>query len=392
MKTLLEFLLLPLAAYLALSGLYQLVLSLASHFKAKRPNVISHGFTKFLVLVPAYKEDAIIKHSVSKNMSARYEYPRESFDLVVIADQLKGETKKDLKQLGALVHQVSFDQSTKVKSLKSALADYSEGYDAVVVLDADNIMEKGFLFKANLWIQSGARAIQGLRKAANSNTSTALMDGLSEAANTEILCKGANRLGFSSKLSGSAMVFNFDLFKNTINQCEAIGGFDKEMELILTKQGEFIHYASDIAVLDQKVSSTDAFTKQRGRWIEAQYTFFKKSFGESLKYLAKGNADFFHKVMQLALPPRAVAPFAMIFMIGLGLLLNSSMLLIIAIIAFISLAFSYLLVLPAKQLASQSLKIALSIPQIGWAAFKALLLMSKSKREFIHTQHQLIEV
>jgi len=368
------------------------VLAVASLFKAKRPKASSRGFTRFLVLVPAYKEDAIIKYSVGKNMHARYEYPREQFDLVVIADQLQDETKKELKQMGALVHQVSFDKSTKVKSLKSAINTYSKGYDAVVVLDADNVMEKGFLFKANQWIQSGARAIQGLRKAANANTSTALMDGLSETANTEMLCKGANRLGFSSKLSGSAMVFDYNLFRDTINQCEAIGGFDKEMELILTKQGEFIHYCSDIAVLDQKVSSTSAFTKQRGRWIEAQYTFFKKSFGESLRYLIKGNTDFFHKVMQLALPPRAVAPFAMILMMGLGWLIGSGLVLISATVAFTALTLSYLLVLPAKDLLGQSVKIAASIPQIGWAAFKALLLMGKSKQEFIHTQHELIEV
>lgn len=391
MKTLLEILLLPLVAYLALSGLYQLVLALASKFKAKRTKVNSHAFARFLVLVPAYKEDAIIKHSVIKNMSARYEYPRESFDLVVIADQLQGETEKELRQLGALVHPVKFNKSTKVKSLQSAISKYSKGYDAVVILDADNVMDKGFLFKANLWVQSGAKAIQGLRKAANSNTSTALMDGLSETANTEMLCKGANRLGFSSKLSGSSMVFNFELFKNTINQCEAIGGFDKEMELMLTKQGEFIHYAADIAVLDQKVSSTEAFTKQRGRWIEAQYTFFKKSFGESLRYLVKGNADFFHKVMQLALPPRAVAPFAMFLMIGLGWLLGSSLVSITALTALISLTLSYLLVLPITDLINQSFKIAVGIPQIGWAAIKSLGLISKSKQEFIHTQHELIE-
>lgn len=392
MRTLLEIVLIPIVAYLALSAIYQLVLAVASLFKAKRPKASSRGFARFLVLVPAYKEDAIIKYSVSKNMQARYEYPREQFDLVVIADQLQNETKKELKQLGAQVHSVSFEKSTKVKSLKSAIATYSRGYDAVVVLDADNVMEKGFLFKANQWIQSGTRAIQGLRKAANTNTSTALMDGLSETANTEMLCKGANRLGFSSKLSGSAMVFDYNLFKDTINQCEAIGGFDKEMELILTKQGEFIHYCSDIAVLDQKVSSTNAFTKQRGRWLEAQYTFLRKSFGESLRFLAKGNADFFHKVMQLALPPRAVAPFAIVLTMALAWLIGSSLVLISALVAFIALTLSYLLVLPTKELFGQSLKIAISIPQIGWAACKALFYIGKSKQEFIHTQHELIEV
>ncbi|PWL31613.1 glycosyltransferase family 2 protein [uncultured Roseivirga sp.] len=391
MKTLFEILLAPVLIYLTVSALYQFVLAVASKYKTKDIQPVQNGLTRFLVLVPAYKEDAIIKYSTAKNMSLKYEYPRGQFDLVVIADQLKDETKKELKQLGAKVHSVSFEKSTKVKSLQSAIKAYDKGYDAVVVLDADNVMEKGFLFKANQWIQSGARAIQGLRKAANNNTSTALMDGLSEAANTEMLCKGANSLGLSSKLSGSAMVFNFELFKTTINQCEAIGGFDKEMELILTRKREFIDYTADMAVLDQKVTSTNAFTKQRGRWLEAQYTFFKKSFGESLSNLAEGNVDFFHKVMQLALPPRAVAPFAILLLVVCGILLNSSFLGVTATIAFVGLSLSYLFVLPTDQLFKQSLKILVSIPKIGWAAIKSLSQMKKSKQEFIHTKHELIE-
>lgn len=391
MKTLLEILLAPVLIYLIMSALYQLILAVASHMKGGQPQVKGYSLARFLVLIPAYKEDRIIKATVAKNMTQRYEYPREQFDVVVIADQLKEATKKSILSTGSKVHSVAFEKSTKVKSLQSAIAQYHQGYDAVVVLDADNVMEKGFLFKANRWIQSGARAIQGLRKAANSNTSTALMDGLSETANTEMLCKGANRLGFSSKLSGSAMVFDFNLFQETINRCEAIGGFDKEMELLLTRQREYIHYSGDMVVLDQKVTSTEAFTKQRGRWLEAQYSFFKKSFWEILRHLAKGNADFFHKVMQLALPPRAVAPFAILFIGLLGVLLSANWMMLFSAIAFVALLSSYLLVLPMASLFKQSATIVLSIPQIGWAAIKSLGLMSRSKKEFIHTTHELIE-
>ncbi len=391
MKTLFESLLLLPIAYLTFSSMYQLILALASHSKTRSPQNSNFGFARFLILVPAYKEDAIIKYSAAKNLLVKYEYPREHFDFVVIADQLQESTKLALKNGGAKVHNVNFDKSTKVKSLQSAIAKYNKGYDAVIVLDADNVMEKGFLFKANQLLQSGYRSIQGLRKAANANTSTALMDGLSETANTEMLCKGANRLGFSSKLSGSAMVFDFELFKSTINQCQAIGGFDKEMELMLTKNREYIHYSAELAVLDQKVTSTKAFTKQRGRWIEAQYTFFKKSFRESIKELAKGNFDFFHKVMQLALPPRAVAPFAIMLLTIIGLLLSSSLIIISGSIALVALIMAYLIVLPLKPLFRQSIKIGLSIPQIGFAAIKSLLLMRKSRNEFIHTKHELIE-
>lgn len=391
MKTLLTLLLAAPLCYLLLSAIYQFTLAMASKFKPKAMKRFSSHLNRFLVLVPAYKEDAIIKYSTQKNMQMTIEYPRDKFDLVVIADQLESSTRKELKSLGAKVHEVSFEKSTKVKSLKSAVAAYSSGYDAVIVLDADNVMEKGFLFKANGLFNAGARTLQGLRKAANENTSTALMDGLSEAANTEMLCKGANRLGLSSKLSGSAMVFDYELFQTTINQCQAIGGFDKEMELLLTQENEFIHYSEELVVLDQKVTDTAAFARQRSRWLEAQYTFFKKSIRPALKALAKGNIDFFHKVVQLALPPRAVAPFAILMLTFAGWLFNLPAIMLSGLLAFSALIGSYLLVLPFSALINQASKIALSIPKITWAALLALKNIKRSKKEFIHTKHELIE-
>ena len=392
MKTLAQIIIAFPVAYLVVASLYQLILAIASTFKSARVVVKEEGLSKFLILVPAYKEDQVIQQTVKLNLQHRYEYPKEHFDLIVIADQLQQETHTALEQMGAKVHAVSFDKSTKVKSLQSAMNHYKNGYDAVVVLDADNVMERGFLFKANRLMKSGLRAVQGLRKAANSNTSTALMDGLSETANTAMLCQGANNLGLSSKLSGSAMVFDYSLFDTVIAQCKAIGGFDKEMELILTKGGEFIHYSEQISVLDQKVSSTEAFTRQRGRWLEAQYTYFKRSIRESMVQLAKGNFDFFHKVMQLALPPRAVAPFAITLFALTGLLLKSQVLFVASTGALLALIIAYLLVLPTQALLRESFRIAFSLPKIGWAAFKALLLMQKSKKEFIHTEHQILEL
>lgn len=386
---LLTYTLLPIAAYLSLAGVYQLVLALASYKRVKVKTNTTDKKNKFLVLVPAYKADEVILHSTYKNLAMKYRYPQSQFDYVVIADQLKQNTIAGLKELGALVHQVSFTKSTKVKALQSAIAKYNpKRYDGVAILDADNVVEFNFLNKANTYLNCGYQVIQGNRKSANTNTAFAMLDGLSEAANTKMLCKGANALGLSSKLSGSGMVFTSKAFNSAINQLTAIGGFDKEMELLYTQNSEYIFYADDLVVYDEKVSSSQDFSRQRGRWLEAQYSFLKKSFKPGLKSLSKGNFDHFHKVMQLALPPRVLAPFALVF-IGLIAAFTSPTLLYISLVGFVALSLSYALVLPIRLIKRQIIPLLKVLPSLFASALKALGKMKQSRKEFIHTPHKL---
>lgn len=388
----LDILLFIIATYLGLSILYQFLLALSSLSAKKLEIKIPRGYSKILVLVPAYKEDEVILNSTYRNMLARFDYPKSYFDIVVIADQLKEVTQHKLRQYGAKVHVVKFDKSTKVKSLQSALQKYNKGYDGVVILDADNIMHAGFLPKANQLLQSGYRVVQGLRKAANEQNTIALLDGLSEHANTKMLCQGANRMGLSSKLSGSGMLFHFDLFKSVITQCKAVGGFDKELELKLTYMKEFIQFTPLLVVEDQKVCSQEAFTKQRGRWIEAQFSFFHQYFFGSIRQLLLGNFDHFHKVMQLGLPPRAVAPIVALIMLLLATITGEYLWVAIFALILFTTAWTYMIILP-KTFSRDQLKTLLpGLPRIGWAAIRSLLLFKQSKKEFLHTPHQMIEV
>jgi len=385
----LQIILATILAYLTLSGLYQAVLALASGIRLKAQDVQKEKYNRFLVLVPAYKCDEVILQSVKKNMGMKYLYPKTHFDITVIADQIESSTKEKLEELGARVHSVSFEKSTKAKSLQSAITANEEQYDAVVVLDADNIAGINFLNKANHALNSGQKIIQGNRKAANKNSAFALLDGLSEAANTKMLCQGANALGLSSKLSGSAMVFEYELFAEAIMKMEAIGGFDKELELYFTRQGDYIHYANELVVLDEKISDSGAFAKQRGRWLQAQYNFFKVSLVPACQELFKGNKDYFHKTMQLALPPRALSPFVLVAASAIAFLAGLQALALIGLLGFMLTIGSYLLVLNIDDLFTNAIKIASALPALSISVIKSLAIMKRAKTEFIHTEHKV---
>lgn len=390
MNLILSIVLFPIEACLAIAGIYQLTLAIASQVSSHETFQVVEKQNKFLILVPAYQEDAVILESTKKNLTLKYEYHRDLFDYVVISDGLQPETNEALENLGAKVHTVAFEKSTKVKSLQSAITQYNQSYDAVLVLDADNIVSLSFLRKASFYINQGYCAIQGQRVAANTESVMALLDGFSETANNAMLCKGANRLGLSSKLSGSGMVFTYELFESVVSELEAIGGFDKEMELILTSRQIHIKYAQDLVVSDEKVASYEAYAKQRGRWLESQYSFLKKELKPAIVGLKAGKKDYFHKTLQLALPPRALAPFALAMMAITGYWV-SSIILISALVGLTANIGSYLITIPKGPLFKHSWMIFKALPMLLKSTIGALTWMKRSKTEFLHTNHSLVQ-
>ena len=115
-------------------------------------------------------------------------------------------------------------------------------------------MQPRFLERINDRLNDGYRAIQGQRSYKNWDSPMGALDGLSEIVNTHILCKGHAVLGLSARLAGSGMAFEYDLFKDVMEEIDAIGGFDKEMELL-----HFIRQNFDAKTIEIRVDANGAF-------------------------------------------------------------------------------------------------------------------------------------
>ncbi|HTH57937.1 MAG TPA: glycosyltransferase, partial [Cyclobacteriaceae bacterium] len=218
-------------AFFSISSFFYIVPSI----RVVRP-YLRHSHQRFCLFIPAYKEDAVIVETA--HHAVHQSYPRELFDVVVIADQLQPHTLSMLRQLPIQVAEVEFQQSTKVKSLREAVGRLSSGFDYAIVLDADNIIDVDFLQKVNGLVSTKRyKAIQVQRRAKNHNNKLAFLDGLSEGINTRIYRQGASAVGLSSSISGSGLIVDFNLLKNYLQTTNAVGGFDRELELYLLKHG-----------------------------------------------------------------------------------------------------------------------------------------------------------
>ena len=376
---------------LCLPTLYILIYSVAGLFFRHQPYPINARLKKIAVLIPGYKEDGVILE-VANEALLQY-YPKELFDVVIIADSFQPATLEKLRELPIKVIEVSFEKSTKSKALNSAMGQLPDVYEIAVVLDADNVMAYDFLAKVNGAFERNYVAIQGHRTAKNLNNSFAVLDAVSEEINNHIFRKGHRVLGLSSAIIGSGMAFNYHFFKNLMSSVKAVGGFDKEIELKMLKERYKIAYLEDANVYDEKVQKAEVFSNQRRRWLSAQFHYFRLDFFSSLKDLIlKGNIDYFDKILQFIQPPRilllgAVSIFGIIFMTFNYLTDNNLYFQKLWIIVAISCFMSVLVSIPKTLYNLKTLAAVAYLPKGMFLMLGSLLKIKGANKSFIHTQH-----
>ena len=372
--------------YLAFTDVYLFVFAFSGLFPLKRKGVKPQKKRKILVLIPGYREDAVII-DVAKE-ALRQDYGTENYDVVIIADGFMPETIEKLKKINVRVVEVKLKYSTKSRALNAALAQTEDIYDVAVVLDADNIMAKDFLTRINTAFCNGYLAVQGHRVAKNLNTPFAILDAVSEEMNNHIFRKGHRVLRLSSALIGSAMAFDYRYFKKMMKKVEVVGGFDKELEIRLLQKKHKIEYLPDAYVYDEKVPNAKVFTKQRRRWLSAQVHYFGKSFVPALRDLfLKGNIDFFNKALQFILLPRIML-ISVLFLLSVIYFFAAPLSsFYMALGLFIMGLLVFILSIPRYFYNFRTLWAITRLPVGIVMMFASLLNLKESNKEFLHTKH-----
>lgn len=283
---------------------YPLIYSLASLGTRKSYYPTANKQHKFAILFPAYKEDRVILPVVESFLQQHY--PQELYKVIVISDHMQKTTNERLAQLPITLLKANYENSSKAKALNFAMDHFGrDEFDAVVILDADNIVDTNFLLEINKVFDAGVQAIQAHRTAKNRNTDIAVLDGLSEEVNNSIFRRGHVRLGISSALIGSGMIFNYQWFHDNVKHLVTTGE-DKELEVLLLKQRIFIEFLDEVYVYDEKTQGEKGFYNQRRRWLATQFAQWGRVFKDLPQAILSGNIDYSDKLIQWVLPPRLI--------------------------------------------------------------------------------------
>ena len=379
---------------IAANVMYVLFFALASLLPKKKnlPSSTIHH-PSFLVLIPAYHEDAVIVNTVESFL--QQDYPKNLYQICVISDHMETATNEQLAALPITHLQPTFENSSKAKALQYAISAISHQplaiYDFVVILDADNIVAPFFLSQLSQIARPNI-AIQCHRTAKNTDNDIAALDCLSEEINNSIFRRGHNRIGMSSALIGSGMCFDYNWFKANVTKLNTAVE-DRELEALLMKQEIHIHYAEDILVMDEKVSNSDNFQRQRLRWMTGQVQALFQMFPYIPKAIITGNINYIDKTIQQALIPRSILLVLTPILCIITSLTSSFIHLPSSIFhlkwwcLFIAFCIALFLAIP-KQMRQQSLFRKLIIfPALVWKMLLNILKIDYNNKEFIHTTH-----
>jgi len=367
---------------IAISVIYAFVFAFFSVLGKKKRYPLAKKHDKFLILVPAYKEDKVILQTVESILEQ--EYPENKMDVVVISDRMENATNLILSEMPVILLEINPEQSTKAYALNYAMDNLAKNdYGVVVILDADNVIGANYISDINDAFYSGASALQTHRTAKNLDSDMAILDAMSEEINNSIFRKGHVKIGLSSALIGSGMAFEYKWFCENVGKLTSAGE-DKELEILLLKEGIFIDFLDYVFVYDEKVKKEAVFYNQRRRWLSAQFS----SLFNGLKYVPKAllnlNLDYLDKIFQWILLPKIVL---------LGMI---SIIIIITTIISIELSFkwwalllllmtSFMLALPGFLITAKNIGVIKKLPLLFLLMFINLFRTKGTENKFIHT-------
>lgn len=169
--------------------------------------------------------------------------------------------------------------ASNVKSHFYAIDRFRRAHDRLVIIDSDNLLHPGLLNGLNNWFDKGYRAVQGVREAKNLDTVYACLDAARDIYYHFYDGKILFAAGSSATLSGSGMAFDVALYQECLGGKDVSGaGFDKVLQAEIVSRDLRIAFAPEAIVYDEKTAASSQLVKQRARWIQTWFRYFKLGF------------------------------------------------------------------------------------------------------------------
>lgn len=222
---------------------------------------------RFDVLVPAHDEASIITAVIVSLQDL--DWPAERFRIRVVADNCSDGTAALARLAGAeVLERGSTGCRGKGYALAFGFADSAlrRWADAVVVVDADTVVERGLLECFAARIEQGAGAVQAHYRVRNAMASwrTRLMT-IALACFHQQRSRARERLGLSCGIRGNGWCVTHELLRKVPYAAFSLTE-DLEYGIDLGLAGHRVHYADEAAVAAEMVSGALAARSQRQRW------------------------------------------------------------------------------------------------------------------------------
>jgi Glycosyl transferase family group 2 len=181
-----------------------------------------------------------------------------------------------------------------------------EGFDAMVVVDADTTVEPGFLATIESCLAHGADAVQCRYGVLNPDASmrTRLMNIALLAFNV-LRPRGRERLALSVGILGNGFALTSETLRavpyNTHSVVE-----DLEYHLSLTRAGKAVRFADRTIVRAKMPTGGSASSTQRARWEGGRMRMIREQVPSLVADVARGRVRMVEPLLELLLLPLAL--------------------------------------------------------------------------------------
>ncbi len=277
------------------------VLYVLFSFVKKRTFPKSDKKAKIAFLIPAHNEQDVIFDTV-KEVIDKQNYPRELFDIYVVAHNCTDDTAALAKKAGAKVmvlddpdpaHRMAlYPLKHGVDELINLQGD--KAYDVIIHLDADNRINPEFTSLMNDAFQSGAEFARPYESATNATQNFyTKASTLFYTFDSRYGSRVRERMGIAAHVNGSGAMMSVQMLKECGGyDCETISD-DAEFNLNRILEGRKGRFVEDAIVYEDMPSSyTDTLNRNK-RIGSGVMKLLKDRLPEMLSQIFRGNGSVF---------------------------------------------------------------------------------------------------
>ena len=289
-----------LSGWLMLMLVYQLVITFFGYKRNTKDYQDHAPLMRFLVLVPAHNEEAVIGNIV-QNLN-EMDYPREMYDFYILADNCTDRTVEIARGLGANVlesHKDSPDAPTGkpivLQKALNTLEGYQNKYDLVMFFDADNLIDKNMFAEVNsqyLDANGQADIIQCYLGCKNKKGIVAMFYYMTYTITNRFFQYAKSRLGLNSVIGGTGFAVSAEYLHRRGGWTAMSLTEDFELQIESTCEGKRILWNHNVRIYDEKPTAFRASFRQRTRWAQGHWFVAFKNTGKLFRALFQKKIRF----------------------------------------------------------------------------------------------------
>lgn len=274
---------------------------------------VSETKHKFGIVIPARNESAVIADTVKCIL--RSKYPRDKFDVYVVADNCTDNTAELARAAGATVYE-RFDPDPKhhkagyaLKYLFEKIMEEHPGeYEVFIKFDADNLMEPDYISRMNDAYAAGVKSARGYSNSKNIDQNVvAGISGLWYIRDCRFSCNFRSAIGQGTMLGGAGMMFAAEIIEKHGWDCLCATD-DAEFVMRRLNQDKIkTMYVKDAVVYeDQPATIKETFKRYKRMAPALNKLFFTQGIKSFLLFFARWKWTYIDMFLTLMFIPVCV--------------------------------------------------------------------------------------